>query len=728
MPAERTVAALSLLLALPAVSMAGVPERSDAARCPSARDGACEAGADPASHVPSGALVRFGGDLGLSTDLLLEGERAAAEVVFPLPRAWTVVSDAVLNLQLEHSGALLPDASSLVVALNEQPVATVPLAGDAGEGVSVDVRLPSALLQPWNRISLRATQRARPTCEDPFDPSLWTRVLRESSIGFAWSPNPLGEPDLGDLPYPFFDETGFGPARVAIAAGDAPTPAVVHAAGVLGLALGRWAAYRRVQVAPPVADLRDASTHVLVVGTPADNPLVAQLLGDTVLDAGEGWVRVLANPHHPGLAVLVVAGADDAGVAKAAAAVGGRQRAELLSGATSRVRFVAEAGPPTSRELPRTAPPSDSYTLRELGMDSVTVRGFHTPAVRVPLGLEGDALAHPDSAEVTLVWGHAPGLDPRLSALEVRLDGATVGAIALTDAAGTSRREATVPLPAERLAPDSVLDVRFHLVPAGIAPCEVPSDGTLWATLHADTSLVVPRDHLAELPDLSRLRHHAWPFTLEPERGETFITVPDHPTPSEVSAGLSLAAELGRQSRAEDASLRLLVASEAPLAGTAAHLVLLEGGARHDGIRALEQRAALRYSGNRLQGESGAWIELATQGLIRGSVEELLDPDGSARAVLVVRALNGDALLPLVGSLSETTTLAELHGDVALWSEDRWVALDVRERRSVGTRAVRAQLVDTARRHWGLLGVAVLGAALFLSALRRAWARAKGGG
>ncbi len=72
--------------------------------------------------------------------------------------------------------------------------------------------------------------------------------------------------------------------------------------------------------------------------------------------------------------------------------------------------------------------------------------------------------------------------------------------------------------------------------------------------------------------------------------------------------------------------------------------------------------------------------------------------------------------------------MTRLAGDVA-WidgdGETQTAALSTRVQ--VGEPALRAQMVATARRHGVWMGVAVLGAAYFLSVLRRAWAQARGG-
>jgi hypothetical protein len=353
---------------------------------------------------------------------------------------------------------------------------------------------------------------------------------------------------------------------------------------------------------------------------------------------------------------------------------------------------------------------------------------MHTPSVRVPLGLEGDARVRDGEANVHLVWGHAPRLDPRHSALEVRLDETTIGSFPLTDEEGTSRREATLALPAHRLRPDSVLDLRFHLLPQGYDRCVPPADPTLWATVHADTRIEVPRDRVAELPDLGRLQYGNWPFTLDASQGATVLAVPDAPTPSEVAAGFEVAARLGRTSDAVSPQFRMTTASQAlPSATRDAHLVLLEGAAHHEGIAQLLRAGVLHARPELLVADGHALVQVADT-RPRATLQEVLHPFAEDRAVLVLRGPTPELLTSAVDHLADPVSVTRLAGDVA-WidgdGETQTAALATRVQ--VGEPALRAQMVATARRHGVWMGVAVLGAAYFLSVLRRAWAQARGG-
>ena len=153
----------------------------------------------------------------------------------------------------------------------------------------------------------------------------------DSSLTF-FHENAEVEGELLDFPYPFFDAQGYGPLQLALGGGQAFSPDQLDAWATLSLALGRMAAYRQVEMQPPVVDFMDAETGVVALGTPDENHLVRELVDPADLAVGQGYVGVFPNPERPELPVLVITGGNAAGVRMAAQAVSSQDRYQLLSG------------------------------------------------------------------------------------------------------------------------------------------------------------------------------------------------------------------------------------------------------------------------------------------------------------------------------------------------------------------------------------------------------------
>ncbi len=741
MPGSRTtLLALVLLGVAPAgLAQSGLAQAAPAEPAPieplvPATEPAPAAPVVPAVLAPPGAatpvqtfIADFDEDLSVRTDMLLEGVDAQGQVVFTVPESWELVEDPVLELDFAHSAALLADRSHLTVTLDGQAVGSVRLdAANANNG-KLAVRLPRGLLQPYNHVGLRAAQHYGAQCEDPFDPGLWTRVQKTSRVTMKYRARAV-EPDLARLPYPLFDATGYGPAALTLVLPPAPSTSTIDALGRIGLALGRYADYRGVALDGVVQTVREAKTHALLVGVWGETPEIRALLGEVGPRPSQGLVALVPNPADPTRAVLVVTGADADGLGRAVLAVSDRHRA--LTGPQARVDFVADGQPPPSRRDPRPSPAVAEFPLAALGIEDRTVRGFYTPIVRVPLVLEGDATLRPGAASALLRYGYAAGLDPRLSAMEVRLDGVAVKSVALDDPDGETAATVRVALPDALVSPSSTIEIAFTLFPKDYDACLYASDAALWATVYADSTLTLPRDGVAELPDLGRLRHGLWPFTLEPD-GPVVATLPDRPGAADVGAGFLFSAALGRWSDATSPRYQLRAASGLDFDALAdAHVIVLSNGSPHALYDSLARTQALALSRGparevRASGKRAMAVSVPDTDAI---VAEVLHPKNPRRAALVLQSSKTLPLADLVERVTDAEGLAALDGDVALLDgEDEVRTLSLAERQRVGSFPVGVALVLAVRSHWGLLGVALVAGAVMLALAKRAWTRTREG-
>ncbi len=724
--------ALPLPALLPLLALLATPAR---AQTPS--DPAVLNRAEPMLESPADALllplpgaesrfnVRFDQALHVRTDRLLEGVSAATHVDFTVPGAWDLLDDPVLDLRFGHSAALQPDRSHLTVSLNGTAVSSVALDATNGADGRLRIVLPRALLNPYNQLTFRAVQHYGATCEDPFDPSLWTQIGKNSGMEMVYRRRPV-VPDLATLPFPLVDPTGYGPTVLTLVLAPKPSSATLQALGALGVAYGRLADYRGVQVADAVAALEDAQTHALLVGTFGETPEIRLLLGDVSPKPKEGLVALLPNPSDPTRAVLVVTGADAEGLRRAALTLASENRRVLLSGAQARVEHAADGRPPRSRRDPPVAPPTPRFNLDAIGLGDRTVRGFHTAPITVPIELEGSAAVRPGGAEATLHYAYAAGLDPRLSAMEVRLDGVSLKSVPL-DPKGSDDSTLTVTLPDAVMRPRSRLEVAFTLFPGNFDVCHFTSDRTLWGTVFADTELRVERDQVAMLPDLGRLRYGAWPFTLDAADGAVVVALPDQPTADDASAGFLLAAGLGRWSTAEVPALQLLSAGDVTFDDARdRHFVLLSDGAPHALLTALTRDGGLSVTGaaHRTLVEGGQRVLSVSVRDTGGRIEEVLHPSNTDKATLVLTTARGGDLRDLVDAVIAPERTAALSGTAALLGERGTLrTLDSGTPHQVGSYSIGASFLRTLSQNWILIGIAMVAGALLFTQAKRAWVR-----
>ena len=679
--------------------------------------------------------VKFDEHLMLPSDVTLQGLLAYETLTFTVPRSWELSADPVVELNFEHSPQLLGDRSSLTVRVNDHAVTSIELNRKNAVGGTARIAIPRDLLKDYNKLTVLVTQHVTEECEDPFDPSLWTRVNKSSLIRFNYNPKPITE-ELLDYPFPLYDPLSYGPAELTlVSADDELAPAAVEALGVLGLSLGRIAGYHTVSVREPVATLAQARTHALVVGTPGDNRIVEKLVSQRNLNAGEGLVAMLPHPDDPSLAVLVVTGKDEAGLMKAAQALAGHDRYPVLAGKVAKVRLAESDDPPPSRRTPMPAPADDNFTLADLGIDDQTVRGFYAPPIRIPLQLEGDSKPRLDGAKLELHYGYSAQLDTRLSTLEVRINGVVLHSVALNDEDGEQNAKLTVALPQAVLEPRNEVEVIMHLFPVDFDPCRRVSDRMIWGTIFDSSEFSIRRDHYAMMPDLGLLQHDLWPFTLREGKGETDVILSDAPDRYEGASALQLATEMGRLST--ESNPRLVVRTAASGLGDD-HAILLVTDGVHSAYKALEGSGDLSLTGDEdrlLKGAGEGDLQQATVDSDYGSIEELLHPSAADKALLVVRGADSADLLDMVRGFKDVRRLIGLAADPEQQTNNLAVfgtigpprTLSVGDRQQVGTIPLASRVEQGLRRSWWLIGLMVLLAALLLAAIGRMWAGGKGG-
>lgn len=675
------------------------------------------------SRGPEGASeiieVDFETGMYIEKDMMLHGLRGYASVDFKQPRGWEMISDPELHLFFEHSEALLADQSNLTVLLNDVPISTVALASENVQNGHLIAKLPLDSIEPYNRITFAGTHRKTEQCQDPYDMALWTRISKGSKLRFeVVESNVRGE--LLEYPYPLFDDNGFGPVELTWITGPSVSDETLTAVSTVGFGLGRISDYRGVKMMPAVPDLSLATTHALLIGTPEEQPLIADLVDLSEVGKVKGLIAVVPNPYDPKLAVLVVTGFNVTDVITAAQALSANPRYQRFAGEVALVQRVGDTRPPPTRQVPRPLS-GDDVTLADVGMKDRTVRGYYAPQFRIPIFLEGDAAVTPSGGVARIEYGYSAGLDTSLSTLEVRLNGVTLRSVPLDYSSGEALTSLRVRLPSEMVSPHSYLDAVFHLFPEGYDSCEWHPDETHWATLYASSEVRIPHDNYAQLPDLGRLRYRGWPFNLE--AGPVQLVVADEPSGDEISAVFAFAARLGAWSIQDQPELSVSTATAAGRTRVLEHRVLLVSDRPHAWFNALVAENVLSPPGD--IGDMGA-SQFRGGGL--RYIEQRLHPRSIDKAVMVMRGNDALGLNELVSALSEGRTLSKLDRNLALFTgSGRIQTTKTEDARRVGNVPQFTQAQLTIQRYWAPWGIiSVVGALLFAFVVAR-WARRRGG-
>ena len=511
--------------------------------------------------------------------LRLQGVFAESRLAFTRPRNWNLRSAKAL-IRFQHSPALLSNRSSLTVRVNGTSIGSVPLNRQQSQVGQVLLNVPPNLIQDFNEISMVAQQNNSATCTDPADPTLWTEVLPDSKLLFNFQPKPVSL-DFARYPYPFFDDLSLDPNKVTYLLPNQITDTWLTAAGRFQASLGRLAEFRPLEtrLAKTLTQVK-ADERLVVIGTPEEQAALKSLklplaiANNQVLDGSrnplppEAGVLMLATTRSNGVPVLVATGNGPEGVTKAVQFLVQGQDQKLGTGYYIVVNNLAPAPSPPERQWPNYLPVNSSFRLSDLKAEDgqpfkeVTVRGAYAPPV------EFNFRALPDEemvrgSNMTLRYSYGPQVNPRLSTVEVRLDGTPIGGKRLTAEQGANRETLNLSLPPEAITPTSKMQVVFNLTPREPAECGRVNSQQLWAKVHPDTNFKLKRQNVVQIPDLQLLTA-GYPFAAPQDLSSTAIVLPDTPSPTDVLTFMEFSERLGRLSQADSVKLAAYTAGSLP--------------------------------------------------------------------------------------------------------------------------------------------------------------------
>lgn len=611
--------------------------------------------------------IGFSQHLGLA-DLRLTGTRATRQVDFQWPLDWRAQPGAELRLRFEHSPALDGERSFLAISVNHGVLRSLRLEARNAAATEVLVPLPPELLREENQLVISVEQFSTGGAVE----DAWTLVRSESSLAIPFERRRV-PPSLTDLPEPLLRRHSYEPRRLTVVLPSGPSAATLEATA---LSLAILAA--RVSPAPVrlafARSLSEAQTPALVIGTPREQPALGELgdLGEEAAQAGAstGIVALLPQAGPNAQPILVVTGREAAAVPKAALGLFGPRRKG------SRVLLVPEAPvwrTAARREWRRFIPPANGFFVYEAGDPRPELAVTADLPARVRLEAPPDARFLPYGHRATLVFETLPGLasDPKAE-LEVYWNDVLLRQVSMEQEARSRTFTLSAPVPASALKPDNVLTVAWNGRSGATGP---------FVALRGESALFLPRDYVAELPDLALLGSAFYPFSLRADLSETVIGVPR--TEEAVPALCELAVLLGRLLPSEQFRFRVVALVDAA-SSRGRDVILLEAGDEPGSLPLPDLKQLPR-------GESLARLPF---------VQELLSPRGDGRYLLRLRAPTPALLRVAARSLGEPGVLDRLAGDTVFLAAEGPLGFRLGTRRTLAEISYLTRLQAWLRAHW----------------------------
>jgi hypothetical protein len=585
---------------------------------------------------------------------------------FPVAPGQVPRSGSELRLRFSHSPLLLPDRSTMTVVVNGQSITSVfltdenadqsrlelplPVDGFAGEGFFVQVLF-----------SMRLT---RDECEETQNPALWATVHGDSVVAIR-TQRAEEQPGLEEL------NTLFAPARQAETPLSLGLPAVLEpetleAAGLVALQTGRWAAGTSQELRP-LEVTTDLEADLLVgSGSQLDLP---DTWGALEWDEQQFATPAGMTPLNHGVlalsssatAQLLVSGGEPAAVRTAARALVLPEQQDLLADDYTIVTSGSPVG--MTAALPWQA---GAASFAQLGVERRALVGVGEHTLDLLFERPAGWQLKP-GGELSLALETSPALDSATSWVAVSVNGFDVGTRQL--AAGADGREPyRFTLPADLLNTDLegqpirrlALQVRFYL-DLTQRGCTQMTPDSAWATLLPVSAWQLPHEPYAGR-DLGRFPA---PLLDTDPTVSLAVVLPDAPTNSELTAGLTVMAALGRWSTPGSSPLpRLLTADQVDeTIRTQQNLILIGGTERNAVSRAVAAEAAALFA----PATPAAYRTTVAQ---HGMLRLAASPWSEQRTILLMLADDAQGLLPAADALHQSETLQQLQGQVAMVVND----------------------------------------------------------
>lgn len=459
-------------------------------------------------------------------------------VNFVLPDGLNI-TQALLNLHLQHSDQLLPDLSDLQISLNSSPVADIILSPEnAADGV-ISVDIPLETIQPGaNELLLRFNQRlVADGCSDLGSKDLWTKVFNDSAISVNGL-DTVSPTDLKRFPLPFTSLTTLtGSPQVTFILPDNPLPAELTAAAQVAASLGREARWKTPPVFALTADKLDPNLL-------AQDALIIINSGDRNPQAGTAapGLTLASSPYNPSQVALVISGRDESELLKSAAMLVTRSARSQFSGAHI---DPVDVKPETQPKQPSRSSFSD------LGLASKLIRGIGLHDLYFPIFVPYDwKLTNEASLEIRFT--HGTGI-ASASLMRVFINSQEAASIRLDDNNADAGR-LVIQLSPQLVHPGrNWLHVEFDLhMPR--ENCKFHYFEEAWTQISADQTFV----NLAHVVSIAPLDLLFLPsFLIIPDDlGADLLVVPASPSNNDLTAMLRIAAKLGTYSFTDGISIQ----------------------------------------------------------------------------------------------------------------------------------------------------------------------------
>ncbi|GEM_PF-2586351 len=634
-------------------------------------------------------------DLGL-TDQVQRGGVSTLSLYFPGPGRYSLGGDGLFTLSLNYAQVVDPATSMVSVVFNGIPLRTWPLVSEQAAQHEVSIAVPlSVLREDVNLVEVRFFMQIPGTgCGNSDHPSLYATVFKQTRLSYTYAPgpvmNPLPPPDLSRFPITLLDPSPGQEDRLVLVVPDDPSQAEWQAAVDVGAAVGRYGGSRHLALTllpAREADAQLAGGSSVVIGRPREStiwqplraasaqlpfapgagatPAFTSASGEPVA-ADQGVLMELDSPWNRDYRTVVVTGASDEAVLRAALALAGKTARQALHGNAAVVTqrptdpFAGGAAAPADGKSPL------EFSLEDLGFADQRVDGWGTHRLSIPF--EAPFLpVH--GAHARIVYDHTRLLNGAVSSVTLALNDLPLRDTSLADT-GAGRPGLEVDLPASILRTGrNVLSVQFHLswplvsatedalaASGGFATaCTPPPSDLAWAVLYAASSIQLPPGGTV----VSGLAALPFPFVQSGRTGNLLVVAPDDAGGAHQLA--ALAAYLGRTTTSDLIDLSVTTGAAVGPAQSDRNMLVFGQAAENRFLMALAEHLPLQLTADgRVLQAGGAPLVGVRDGAELGILELMPSPLNRERSILVITGTSPTGIEHALGGLEQGRMLGNV--------------------------------------------------------------------
>lgn len=488
--------------------------------------------------------------MGVWSAIKLRGVDGSQTLSFPI-RADEVVVAAKLRIAYDYSPALIPEWSHLKISLNDRIATVLPLPKDMGVANSREINLDPRAFYDINYLRFKLIGHYTRQCEDSFHSSLWLTLSDLGRLELTLAPVSKAN-DLKNLPAPFFDKRENGQLTLPFVFAKTPSFGTLKAAGVLASWFGLQAGSRGAQFPVSLNALPDGNAVVFLRG----GETVEGVNGTTA-----STISIQPHPTNPQAKLLLVSGASDEDLARAARAIA--LFTPTLTGQSVVVTKETESAPRKPYDAPAWVPIDRPVRFGELARpEELRTQGYFPEVIRLNYRVSPDLFTWRTPGTPLKLKYRATRLPlHRSSSLNIGINSNFIQALALDEPYRrtnevdqtrvarpdtTALREELLSIPPYAIGGRDQLQFSYFFDFVKEGECRNMPPDNLQGAIDPESTLDFSGfPHYVALPNLAYFSNIGFPFTRMADLSETAVVLPESPNPDELGLYLTLMGKMG---------------------------------------------------------------------------------------------------------------------------------------------------------------------------------------